>query len=97
MGCCGKKKRRKLQRLMDSKFLKNSLKVMKAMKDANPLKLNDNILLDYHKKCHMLYAGNLKHRPPNKSFINSIVLLHNEIVKEMEKRKMKHNTPLKKL
>ncbi len=82
---------------MDSKFLKNSLKLMKVMKDTNPLKLKDANLLDYHKKCHMLYSGNVRHTPPNKSFINSIIMLHNQIVKEMEKRKMKHNTPLRKL
>jgi hypothetical protein len=82
---------------MDSKFLKNSLGMMKVMKGANLTKLTDQTLLDYHRKCNILYAGNLRHSPPNKSFINSIVMLHNTLVNEMEKRKIKHNTPLKKL
>lgn len=95
MACC--KKKRKLKRLMDSKFFKNSIKVMKAMKDAKPMKLKDRNLLDYHRKCHMLFSGNVRHKPPNKVFINSIVDLHDSLVKEMERRNIKHNTPLKKL
>ena len=78
-------------------FLKNSLKVMKAFKDAKPRKLSDKLLLDYHRKCHMLYAGNIKNHPINKPFINSVVSLHDRFVKEMLKRKMKHSTPLKKI
>jgi hypothetical protein len=82
---------------MDSKFFKNSLPIMRAMKDAKLSDLTDGVLLDYHRKCHMLYAGNMRHKPPNKAFINSVVDLHNKIVKQMEKRKIKHNTPLKKI
>lgn len=82
---------------MEIPFFKKSLAMKKAMKDVNLSKIRSNLLLDYHRKCHMLYAGNLKTNPLNKQFINSIVDLHNKIVKEMLKRNMKHNTPLKKI
>ena len=67
------------------------------MKDVKPASLVNNLLLDYHRKTHMLYAIAVKRTPPNKTYTNSIVTLHNKFVKEMLKRKMKHNTPLKKI
>lgn len=82
---------------MDNHFLRQSKFVMKSMRDARLSDLRNNLLLDYHRKCHMLYGGNIKNKPLNKTFINSIVDLHDRIVKEMVRRKMKHNTPLKKL
>ena len=82
---------------MESQFFKKSLVMMKAMKDVNLSDLSNQQLLDYHRKCHMLYSGNMAHRPLNKQFINSIVDLHDRIVKEMLKRGLKHNTPLKKV
>lgn len=82
---------------MEKSFLKNSLTLFKAMMDVNLSQLNDKLLLEYHRKCHMLYAGNIKRRPVNKPFINSVVSFHDKIVKEMEKRKFKHNSPLKKV
>jgi len=72
-------------------------KVAIKMKDKDPSTLTNPQVLDYHKKTHMLYAGNIKRNPPNKKFINSIVDLHDKFVKEMLKRGMKHNTPLKKI
>lgn len=80
-----------------SDFLKNSLKLLKAFMDANPRKLNDKLLLEYHRKCHMLYAGNIKNKPVNKTFINKVVTLHDKFVKDMLRRKMNHNSPLKKV
>lgn len=74
-----------------------SLKILKSFMDAKPSKLSDKVLLDYHKKTHMLYAGNVNRNPPNKNFINSIVDLHDKFVKEMLRRKMNHNTPLQKI
>ena len=78
-------------------FVKRSLQLLKTFRDSNPRKLNDKLLLEYHRKCHMLYAGNIKRRPVNKKFINSIVDLHNKFVKEMTKRGMNHNSLLKKV
>lgn len=82
---------------MDLKFFNKSLSMTKAMKDVNLSEIPNNLLLDYHRKTHMLYGGNIKNKPINKQFINFIVELHNNIVKEMTNRKMKHNTPLPKL
>lgn len=78
-------------------FVKNSMIVFKAFRDAKPRSLGDKLLLEYHRKCHMLYAGNIKGNPPNKTFINSIVDYHDRLVKEMKRRKMQHNSPLKKI
>lgn len=78
-------------------FLLNSVKQLKVLKNSKPKDLENKKLNDYHLKTHMLYAGNIKRRPLNKEFINSIVSLHDEFVKEMLKRGMKHNSPLKKV
>jgi len=67
------------------------------MKDVSPSSLKNNQLLDYHKKTHMLYAAAVKRKPQNKVFVNSMVELHDRFVSEMLKRKMNHNTPLKKI
>ena len=99
MACCNKKKKAKKirqKRLMEV-FFQNSLKVFKSFKDADPAKLNNKKLIDYHRKCHMLHAGNLKRPKPNKQFINAIVAFHDKLVKEILKRGMKHNSPLKKI
>ena len=53
-------------------------------------KITDKQLLDLHRKCHMLYKAHKK----NKKFIEEIIEIHNIIVKEMLRRKMKHITPL---
>jgi len=96
MPCCQKRGKNK-KVVMDTKFFKRSLVEATRMKDANLSEKTNKQLLDYHRKCHMLYGGNMKNRPVNKQFINSIVDLHDKIVKEMAKRKMKHNTPLRKI
>ena len=67
------------------------------MKDVEPSSLANNLLLDYHRKTHMLYTAATKKYPPNKTFANSMVSLHNKFVREMLKRGMKHNTPLKRI
>jgi len=74
-----------------------TLGVLNKFMDAIPEKLNDKMLLDYHHKTHMLYEGNIKKRPLNKNFINSIVKLHDKFVDEMLKRNMKHSSPLSKI
>lgn len=71
--------------------------VLFKMKDEKPSSLSTQQLLDFHRKTHMLYEGAKKRKPQNKAFINSMVELHDRFVSEMLKRKMKHNTPLKKI
>jgi hypothetical protein len=78
-------------------FETQQFKIAMSMKRKVPTSLTDKQLLDYHKKTHMLYAGNIKRKPVNKPFVNSIVDLHNKFVKEMKKRGMKHKTPLTKI
>lgn len=98
MACCKKKvKTNYKKKIKEDKFFNSSKILAESMADANLSDLQNRNLLDYHRKCHMLYGGNMKKKPLNKKFINSIVDLHDRIVKEMEKRKMKHNTPLTKL
>ena len=83
----------KMKLLFEAEF-KN---ILARMKDKDPRSLITRTLLDYHRKTHMLYAGAIKRKPINKIFINSIVGLHDKLVKEMLKRKIKHTTPLKKI
>jgi len=78
-------------------FFTKSFVMLKGMRDEDLSRLSNQRLLDFHRKSHMLYSGNMAHRPLNKTFINSIVSFHNRVVHEMEKRGMKHNTPLKKV
>ena len=75
----------------------NVLTRLKGLTAASLKSLTNRQLLDYHRKCHMLYSGNIKRKPTNKEFINSIVDLHDMIVKEMKRRKLNHTSPLKKL
>lgn len=96
MACkCSKKKK--------SKYLKRRLfeikqfKTMMSIKRKLPSTLNNKQLLDYHKKTHMLYTGNIKRKPVNKAFVNSIVDLHDKFVSEIQSRRMNHKTPLKKI
>lgn len=73
-------------------------KILASLKDTSPLwlkKLPSKNLLDYHRKCHMLYAIHKKKR--NKELVNMIVSWHDMIVVEMKNRGYSHNTPLYKL
>jgi len=95
MACCGKKRRvaEARRRVLEQ----NNKKNYKSIQDKNPALLNDKLLLDYHKKTHMLYAGAVLRKPVNKPFVNSTVALHDKFVEEILNRGMKHNTPLKKV
>jgi len=86
------------QYLIEISLPLSSRKVFSRLKDLTPIllkKLDSKILLDYHRKCHMLYQAHIKRK--DKDFINSIVDIHDMIVKEMERRKFKHKSPLKKI
>ena len=74
-----------------------SFQLFKAIQDVNLKKVNNATLLDLHRKCHMLYMANIHHKNLNKKFLNSLVKFHDEIVREMLKRNMKHSSPLKKV
>jgi hypothetical protein len=95
--CSSKKKERLTKQMQRRLFETEQFKIAMSMKGKNPSSLKDKTLLDYHKKTHMLYAGNVKRNPINKQFVNSIVDLHDQFVREMLNRGMKHNTPLKKV
>lgn len=98
MACCQKRRKQQVKRLMQRRlFESETLKILARLKGKAPTTLKTNLLLDYHRKTHMLYKGALKHKPPNKKFVNQIVSIHDEYVKEMLKRGMKHTTPLKKI
>jgi hypothetical protein len=75
-------------------------KLFRKLKEQTPdslKKLNNKLLVEYHRKCHMLYSGNINRRPLNKDFINLIVDIHDMIVNEMTRRKMNHQSLLKKV
>jgi hypothetical protein len=98
MACCQKRRKQQVKKLMQRRlFESETLRVLARLKDKSSTTLKTNLLLDYHLKTHMLYKGVLKHKPPNKKFANQIVSIHDEYVREMSKRRMKHTTPLKKI
>ena len=78
-------------------LLSKSLQIFKSIQDVNLKKANNMTLLDLHRKCHMLYMANIRHKNLNKKFLNSLVTFHDEIVKEMSRRNMKHTSPLEKV
>lgn len=70
---------------------------LKKITDTTPkqlTQLSNKQILDYHRKFHMFYNGNINRKPLNKDFINLVVDLHNKVVAELIRRKYKHNTPL---
>jgi len=89
-------------RILEKYLLELNLgvKILGKLKDLTPnslRKLNNSTLLDYHRKCHMLYGRNISRKPLNKDFVNIIVDIHDMIVNEMNRRKMKHQSILKKV
>jgi hypothetical protein len=95
MPCCGKRRRAVQARRLVAE--QQNKRIFKSMRDKKPTLLPDKLLLDYHKKTHMLYAGAIARKPLNKPFINSTVDLHDNLVDEMLNRGMNHTTPLKKV
>lgn len=100
MGCCNKKveeikqqKRQTMMRLLEVE----DLKVFNNFKGKEVTSLSNPLLLDYHRKTHMMYSAAMGRRPNNKEFINRIVGLHDRYAEEILKRGMNHNTPLKKI
>jgi len=51
-------------------------------------------LVELHRKCHMLHGAWTKKGNVKKEAFEFIVKVHDELVKEMLRRKMNHNTPL---
>lgn len=78
-------------------LLSKSFQIFKSMQNGSLKDVSNSQLLDLHRKCHMLYMANIRHKNLNKKFLNSIVMFHVKIVKEMLRRNMKHNSPLKRV
>lgn len=95
MACC--RKRRLVAEARRRGLEENDKRNFKIMRDKNPALLNDKLLLDYHRKTHMIYAGAIIRKPANKPSVNTIVDLHDKFVEEMLNRGIKYNTPLKKV
>ncbi len=95
MPCC--RKRRLVAEARRRSLEENDKKKFKSMRDKNPALLNDKLLVDYHRKTHMIYAGAIIRKPLNKPSINVVVDLHDKFVEEMLNRGIKHNTPLNKV
>jgi hypothetical protein len=51
-------------------------------------------LVDLHRKCHMLHGAWTKKGNVNREAFKFIVNVHEQLVEEMFRRKMNHNTPL---
>ena len=103
MACCGKRgaarkaARRRITESQQKLTEVQQIRTLQILKNKEPSSLTPKLLLDHHRKTHMIHAGATKRNPPNKELINSIVNLHDKFVNELLKRGMKHNTPLKKV
>ena len=103
MACCGKRKaaraasKARMSEAQQHLVEVQQVRTLQLLKNKEPSSLPPKLLLDYHRKTHMIHAGAMKRNPPNKQLINSAVDLHDKYVKELLKRGMKHNTPLKKI
>ena len=58
-------------------------------------KLPDKELINMHRRCHQLYGVTKSANFPNKDHKELLIKTHNLIVKEMNRRGFKHNSPLK--
>lgn len=100
MSCC-KKKLDEAKQLRKQTMLRllevEDLKAFNNFKGKEVTSLTNPLLLDYHRKTHMMYSSAMGRRPTNKEFINRIAGLHDRYVEEILKRGMQHNTPLKKI
>ena len=94
MVCCRKRRTKQRQVMARRLFENNAFKVLRDLKNKSPDILQDELLDQYHRKCHMLYKGAIKLKPPNKVFINQVIELHIQCMKEMKIRGMKHDSPL---
>ena len=103
MACCGK--RRAAQKASKRRITESQLKLtevqqirtLQILKNREPSTVTPKLLLDHHRKTHMIHAGAMKRTPPNTDLINSVVDLHDKFVNELLKRGREHNTPLKKV
>lgn len=95
MACCQKRRKAQVKKLMKRRIFEvDAYKVLRNLKEKDAATLQDILLIDFHRKTHKLYKEAVKHKPPNKKFINHVVSLHNEYVTEMKKRGLKHDTSL---
>lgn len=98
MACCGRGRNPRVKTLKEEPTaLKHSLKILQEYKDADPTSFNPKLLKDYHMDFHRLYASTIKRRPINRTFINTIVNLHDKFVNEMLRRNINHSSPLNKI
>jgi len=100
MACCNKKSDeiKQLRKLTMLRLLEvEDLKVFNNFKGKDVTSLTNPLLLDYHRKTHMLFASASGRRPINQAFIDRIIVIHNRYVDEILKRGMTHSTPLKKI
>ncbi len=98
MVCCGKKRKDRAKKVMKRRIFEiKSQATIKNFKTKDPTILTDQGLINSHNKIHTLYNTSIKFNPPNKKFINHVVSLHVKFVDEMNRRKMKHTSPIKHL
>lgn len=98
MACCQKRRKEQVKRLMKRRIFEvEGFSILKLLKKNPPRLLHDKLILDYHRKTHILYKGAIKHKPLNRIFITQICELHSEFVKELTNRKMEHQTPMQRI
>ena len=73
----------------------NRLKEIERDKSGKIIRgLTNPQLVELHRKCHMLYGAWTKKGNVKKEAFDFIMKVHDELVKEMNRRNLKHNSPL---
>lgn len=94
MPCCNKKRQDDIKKHSDIR--KNIIKKIDIKYKKKELKielLTDQQLITYHNNLHKIYnqkSSNIT----NQNYIKSLIELHNNILTEMFKRNIEHDTPL---
>lgn len=84
-----------LSSIQNSHSTFNRLKEIERDRSGKLLKeLTNPQLVELHRKCHMLFEAWKKSGKVNQDAFSFIINVHTKIVKEMERRKLNHNSPL---
>jgi len=95
MVCCQKKRKAQTQSLIQRRiFESDAYRTIKNLNGTDPTLLQDRILIKTHNKIHSMYNKAIKFNPPNKKFIQNVVLMHNHYAEEIQKRRISHTSPI---
>ena len=95
MTCCQKKRKAKTRNLIQRRVFESDVyTTIKKIKGTDICLLQDRILIKTHNRIHSIYNKAIKFNPPNKKFIQNVVLMHTSYAEEIKKRRISHTSPI---